>query len=160
MEIVGFDMIAVSIERSCHSIQELVNHWSHIWSLTFSGRASSAICIHCFSTSHSSRDCKLNSSSNPSDHLVSYPSSKTQSFTIQTGYPSCFDWNDTPVLGSPQLACHFDHIVTTVCATHLWKRSHTRPFSVQTEHLLMASGLFQDSSSDTPVYLWSLQMLP
>ena len=28
-------MIAVSIERSYHSIKELINHWCHIWSWSF-----------------------------------------------------------------------------------------------------------------------------
>ena len=34
-------------------------------------------------------------------------------------------------------------------------RSQTRPFSVQTEHLLMASGLFQQSSNEPQKYLSS-----
>ena len=35
------------------------------------------------------------------------------------------------------------------------EREVTLGHSVQTEHPLMARGLFQESSSDTPVHLWS-----
>ena len=88
--------------------------WSTIdptlWSLAFSGRASSAICSHCFSTSHSSRDCELNSGSNPFNHSVTRPPFKMQSNSNQARRPLCFDWNESPAPGCPHPACRFDHI--------------------------------------------------
>ena len=79
--------------------------WSTIdatlWSLPFSGKASSTLCSHCFSTSHLSKDCDLNSDSSPSNRSVTHPPPRSQSLPSQAWRPLCFDWNESSSPG-----CH------------------------------------------------------
>lgn len=86
--------------------------WSTIdptlWSLAFSGRGSSRLCSHCFSTSHSSKDCELNSNSVPNEHSATHPF-RSQLTTSQGRRPICFDWNETPAPGCPHPSCRFEH---------------------------------------------------
>ena len=110
-EIVGLDTIAFSTREQLPIHlgvgQPLIPHFG-AW--PFSGRANSVICSYCFSTSHSSRDCKLKSGSNPSNHSVSCPPFKMESFSNQAPWPLCFDSNEIPAPARPHPACHFDHI--------------------------------------------------
>ena len=110
---------AANLSRSWSTIDPTLS------SLAFSGRTSSAICSHCFGTSHSSKDCELNSGSNPLNHSVTRPPFKMQSFSNQARRPLCFDWNESPAPGCPHPACRFDHICYyCACNTAIKDKSH------------------------------------
>ena len=87
--------------------------WSTIdttlWNLAFSGKGSSRLCSHCFSSSHSSRDCELNPGSNPYEHPSTCPPFRPQFPPPQGRWPVCFDWNETAAPGCPHPACRFEH---------------------------------------------------
>ena len=89
-------------------------NWSTIdptlWSLAFSGKASATLCSHCFSTSHSSRDCELNTGCTPYNRSVTRPLPKSQSQPGQVRRPLCFDWNESSSPGCPHPSCRFEHI--------------------------------------------------
>ena len=85
------------------------NSWSVIdttlWNLVFSGRGSAKLCNLCFSTSHSSKDCDLNPSSDPHEQYATCPPPRPQLTHNQRQRPICFDWNKNPAPGCPHPSC-------------------------------------------------------
>ena len=91
-----------------------------LWSLAFQSQARSKRCKHCFSLSHSSKECEL-SPEPPPRRLQP----QQQQVTLSSRFPRrriCYQWNDTssPTCSYPN--CRYDHICY-ICATSPTARS-------------------------------------
>lgn len=108
-------------DRHFHQRAVSSRSWSTIdttlWNLAFSGKGSSRLCSHCFSSSHLSRNCELNPGNNPYEHASTHPPLRSYFPHPRDDAQSALTGTRLEHLDACTLFSDLNAVATTVCAT-------------------------------------------